>query len=123
MQVEVSGGRGRPSTIVDKDEGLGKVNIYTSDSTLQSMNTQIYYVFPWAKYPWKLLIIAITVILTVLYMHYTSILITNYSYFSGQFDAAKLRKLRPSFKETGGTVTAGNASSIRSHTFPFVLFN
>lgn len=25
MQVEVSGGRGRPSTIVDKDEGLGKV--------------------------------------------------------------------------------------------------
>jgi len=23
--VEVSGGRGRPSTIVDKDEGLGKV--------------------------------------------------------------------------------------------------
>ncbi|KAG6419638.1 hypothetical protein SASPL_121860 [Salvia splendens] len=51
--VEVSGGRGRPSTIVDKDEGLGK------------------------------------------------------------FDAAKLRKLRPSFKETGGTVTAGNASSIR----------
>lgn len=41
MQVEVSGGRGRPSTIVDKDEGLGKVNIYTSDSTLQSMNTNI----------------------------------------------------------------------------------
>lgn len=33
---------------------------------------------------------------------------------SCQFDAAKLRKLRPSFKETGGTVTAGNASSIRS---------
>ncbi|KAL5126147.1 putative acetyl-CoA acetyltransferase, cytosolic 2 [Glycine soja] len=29
-----------------------------------------------------------------------------------QFDAAKLRKLRPSFKETGGSVTAGNASSI-----------
>jgi hypothetical protein len=25
MQVEVSGGRGKPSTIVDKDEGLGKV--------------------------------------------------------------------------------------------------
>ncbi|KAL3036180.1 hypothetical protein AAZX31_02G290300 [Glycine max] len=50
--VEVSGGRGRPSTVVDKDEGLGK------------------------------------------------------------FDAAKLRKLRPSFKETGGSVTAGNASSI-----------
>ncbi|KAG2283890.1 hypothetical protein Bca4012_052592 [Brassica carinata] len=54
VQVEVSGGRGRPSTIVDKDEGLGK------------------------------------------------------------FDAAKLRKLRPSFKVNGGTVTAGNASSIRS---------
>lgn len=30
-----------------------------------------------------------------------------------QFDAAKLRKLRPSFKENGGSVTAGNASSIR----------
>jgi len=25
MQVEVSGGRGKPSTVVDKDEGLGKV--------------------------------------------------------------------------------------------------
>ncbi|KAF7119625.1 hypothetical protein RHSIM_Rhsim13G0140200 [Rhododendron simsii] len=30
----------------------------------------------------------------------------------GKFDAAKLRKLRPSFKESGGSVTAGNASSI-----------
>lgn len=27
VQVEVSGGRGRPSTVVDKDEGLGKVTI------------------------------------------------------------------------------------------------
>nr|GME16956.1 acetyl-CoA acetyltransferase, cytosolic 1 [Ipomoea batatas] len=52
VPVEVSGGRGKPSTIVDKDEGLGK------------------------------------------------------------FDASKLRKLRPSFKEDGGSVTAGNASSI-----------
>ncbi|KAJ6329562.1 hypothetical protein OIU77_011102 [Salix suchowensis] len=52
VPVEVSGGRGRPSTIIDKDEGLGK------------------------------------------------------------FDPAKLRKLRPSFKESGGSVTAGNASSI-----------
>ena len=25
MQVEVPGGRGKPATIVDKDEGLGKV--------------------------------------------------------------------------------------------------
>lgn len=25
LQVEVSGGRGKPSTIVDKDEGIGKV--------------------------------------------------------------------------------------------------
>lgn len=33
--------------------------------------------------------------------------------FLCQFDAAKLRKLRPSFKESGGSVTAGNASSIR----------
>uniref|UniRef100_A0A5B7AZS8 Putative acetyl-CoA acetyltransferase, cytosolic 1-like isoform X1 n=1 Tax=Davidia involucrata TaxID=16924 RepID=A0A5B7AZS8_DAVIN len=52
VPVEVSGGRGKRATIVDKDEGLGK------------------------------------------------------------FDAAKLRKLRPNFKEDGGTVTAGNASSI-----------
>ncbi|KAJ6921324.1 acetyl Co-A acetyltransferase-like family protein [Populus alba x Populus x berolinensis] len=52
VPVEVSEGRGKPSTIVDKDDGLGK------------------------------------------------------------FDAAKLRKLRPSFKENGGSVTAGNASSI-----------
>uniref|UniRef100_A0A8I6WFX5 Thiolase N-terminal domain-containing protein n=1 Tax=Hordeum vulgare subsp. vulgare TaxID=112509 RepID=A0A8I6WFX5_HORVV len=29
-----------------------------------------------------------------------------------RFDPAKLRKLRPSFKENAGTVTAGNASSI-----------
>ncbi|XP_065875186.1 acetyl-CoA acetyltransferase 2 [Euphorbia lathyris] len=59
--VEVSGGRGKPSTIVDKDEGLGK------------------------------------------------------------FDPAKLRKLRPSFKETGGTVTAGNASSISDGAAALVL--
>nr|VDD26598.1 unnamed protein product [Brassica oleracea] len=59
VPVEVSGGRGRPSTIVDKDEGLGK------------------------------------------------------------FDAAKLRKLRPSFKVNGGTVTAGNASSISRFLSPF----
>lgn len=26
VQVEISGGRGKPSIIVDKDEGLGKVN-------------------------------------------------------------------------------------------------
>ncbi|KAI5677697.1 hypothetical protein M9H77_08647 [Catharanthus roseus] len=61
MQVEVPGGRGKPSIIVDKDEGLGK------------------------------------------------------------FDAAKLRKLRPSFKETGGTVTAGNASSISDGAAALVL--
>nr|CAA55006.1 Acetoacetyl-coenzyme A thiolase [Raphanus sativus] len=61
VPVEVSGGRGRPSTIVDKDEGLGK------------------------------------------------------------FDAAKLRKLRPSFKENGGTVTAGNASSISDGAAAIVL--
>ncbi|KAL3633663.1 Acetyl-CoA acetyltransferase, cytosolic [Castilleja foliolosa] len=61
VPVEVPGGRGRPSMIVDKDEGLGK------------------------------------------------------------FDAAKLRKLRPSFKETGGTVTAGNASSISDGAAALVL--
>ncbi|KAL6573538.1 Acetyl-CoA acetyltransferase, cytosolic [Orobanche hederae] len=32
------------------------------------------------------------------------------------FDPAKLKKLRPSFKETGGSVTAGNSSSIWSHS-------
>ncbi|KAL0398903.1 UNVERIFIED_CONTAM: putative acetyl-CoA acetyltransferase, cytosolic 2 [Sesamum radiatum] len=57
VPVEVSGGRGKPSAIVDKDEGLGK------------------------------------------------------------FDASKLRKLRPSFKEKGGSVTAGNASSIRNEHY------
>ncbi|KAL8158620.1 hypothetical protein V2J09_000157 [Rumex salicifolius] len=61
VPVEVSGGRGRPSTIIDKDEGLGK------------------------------------------------------------FDPAKLRKLRPSFKESGGTVTAGNASSISDGAAALVL--
>ncbi|VFQ87209.1 unnamed protein product [Cuscuta campestris] len=61
VPVEVSGGRGKPSTVVDKDEGLGK------------------------------------------------------------FDASKLRKLRPSFKETGGTVTAGNSSSISDGAAAIVL--
>ncbi|KAG2684532.1 hypothetical protein I3843_10G079600 [Carya illinoinensis] len=61
VPVEISGGRGKPSTIVDKDEGLGK------------------------------------------------------------FDAAKLRKLRPSFKEDGGSVTAGNASSISDGAAALVL--
>ncbi|KAL0363113.1 UNVERIFIED_CONTAM: putative acetyl-CoA acetyltransferase, cytosolic 2 [Sesamum calycinum] len=61
VPVEVSGGRGKPSAIVDKDEGLGK------------------------------------------------------------FDASKLRKLRPSFKEKGGSVTAGNASSISDGAAALVL--
>nr|AJT35503.1 acetyl-CoA acetyltransferase [Gentiana rigescens] len=61
VPVEVPGGRGKPSVVVDKDEGLGKL------------------------------------------------------------DAAKLRKLRPSFKETGGTVTAGNASSISDGAAALVL--
>ncbi|XP_022973138.1 acetyl-CoA acetyltransferase, cytosolic 1-like [Cucurbita maxima] len=38
-----------------------------------------------------------------------------------QFDAAKLRKLRPSFKEDGGTVTAGNASIISDGAAALVL--
>ncbi|XP_074365482.1 acetyl-CoA acetyltransferase 2 [Apium graveolens] len=59
--VEVPGGRGKPSTVIDKDEGLGK------------------------------------------------------------FDASKLKKLRPSFKENGGTVTAGNASSISDGGAALVL--
>ncbi|KAG8642210.1 acetyl-CoA acetyltransferase, cytosolic 1 [Manihot esculenta] len=61
VPVEVSGGRGKPSITVDKDEGLGK------------------------------------------------------------FDPVKLRKLRPSFKENGGTVTAGNASSISDGAAALVL--
>ncbi|EPS67778.1 hypothetical protein M569_06996, partial [Genlisea aurea] len=61
VPVEVSGGRGKPSTIINQDEGLGK------------------------------------------------------------FDASKLRKLRPSFKESGGTVTAGNASSISDGAAALVL--
>ncbi|XP_024026335.1 acetyl-CoA acetyltransferase, cytosolic 1 [Morus notabilis] len=53
VSVEVSGGRGKPPTIVDKDDGLGK------------------------------------------------------------FDVGKLPKLRPTFKENGGTVNARNSSSLR----------
>lgn len=60
VPVEVSVGRGKPSIIVDKDEGLQK------------------------------------------------------------FDAVKLRKLRPSFKE-GGSVTAGNASLISDGAAALVL--
>ncbi|XP_055802179.1 acetyl-CoA acetyltransferase, cytosolic 1 [Solanum dulcamara] len=60
VPVEISGGRGRPSSIVDKDEGLIK------------------------------------------------------------FDASKLRKLRPSFKENG-SVTAGNASIISDGAAALVL--
>ncbi|KAG0461538.1 hypothetical protein HPP92_021835 [Vanilla planifolia] len=39
----------------------------------------------------------------------------------GKFDYIKLRKLRPSFKENGGTVTAGNASSISDGAAALVL--
>ncbi|KAJ4962709.1 hypothetical protein NE237_022648 [Protea cynaroides] len=39
----------------------------------------------------------------------------------GKFDPAKLRKLRPSFKEDGGSVTAGNASSISDGAAALVL--
>nr|GMD34229.1 acetyl-CoA acetyltransferase, cytosolic 1-like [Ipomoea batatas] len=60
VPVEISGGRGKPPNIVDKDDGLR------------------------------------------------------------QFDASKLRKLRPSFKE-GGTVTAGNASIISDGAAALVL--
>lgn len=38
-----------------------------------------------------------------------------------KFDPAKLRKLRPSFKDNGGTVTAGNASSISDGAAALVL--
>ncbi|XP_027185542.1 probable acetyl-CoA acetyltransferase, cytosolic 2 isoform X2 [Coffea eugenioides] len=39
----------------------------------------------------------------------------------GKFDAYKLRKLRPSFKQNGGTVTAGNASIISDGAAALVL--
>ncbi|CAA6661521.1 unnamed protein product [Spirodela intermedia] len=61
VPIDVPGGRGKPSIIVDKDESLEK------------------------------------------------------------FDPAKLRKLRPSFKENGGSVTAGNASSISDGAAAMVL--
>lgn len=61
VPVEIPGGRGKPSSIVDKDDGLQK------------------------------------------------------------FDAAKLKKLRPSFKESGGSVTAGNASSMSDGAAALVL--
>ncbi|XP_048624446.1 probable acetyl-CoA acetyltransferase, cytosolic 2 isoform X2 [Brassica napus] len=61
VPVEVSSGRGKPSVVIDKDDGIGK------------------------------------------------------------FDAAKLKKLRPSFKEDGGSVTAGNASSISDGAAALVL--
>lgn len=61
VPVEVPGARGRPSTIVDKDDDLGK------------------------------------------------------------FDAAKLRKLRPAFKENGGCVTAGNSSGLNDGAAALVL--
>ncbi|CAL4961554.1 unnamed protein product [Urochloa decumbens] len=38
-----------------------------------------------------------------------------------KFDPVKLKKLRPSFKENGGTVTAGNASSISDGAAALVL--
>ncbi|KAL5972448.1 Acetyl-CoA acetyltransferase, cytosolic [Asimina triloba] len=61
IPVEVPGGRGKPSLLIDKDEGLEK------------------------------------------------------------FDPVKLRKLRPNFKENGGSVTAGNASSISDGAAALVL--
>ncbi|KAL0307256.1 UNVERIFIED_CONTAM: Acetyl-CoA acetyltransferase, cytosolic 1 [Sesamum radiatum] len=87
VPVEVSGGRGRPSTIVDKDEGLGKSPIRQPIS------------------------IKISFKITDFKQNATNL----------KFDAAKLRKLRPSFKETGGTVTAGNASSISDGAAALVL--
>nr|AZG04487.1 acetyl-CoA acetyltransferase 1 [Centranthera grandiflora] len=61
VPVEISGGRGKKSIVINKDESLAK------------------------------------------------------------FDASKLRKLRPSFKENGGSVTAGNASSISDGAAALVL--
>lgn len=51
--------------------------------------------------------------LSISAQYYYESSITYFAFISCQFDPAKLRKLRPSFKENGGSVTAGNASSIR----------
>ncbi|KMZ65967.1 Peroxisomal acetoacetyl-CoA thiolase 2, Peroxisomal acetyl-CoA acetyltransferase 2 [Zostera marina] len=40
-----------------------------------------------------------------------------------KFDPVKLRKLRPSFKDIGGTVTAGNASSISDGAAALILMS
>jgi acetyl-CoA C-acetyltransferase len=61
VPVEIPGGRGKPSTLVEKDDGIDKL------------------------------------------------------------DAGKLKKLRPAFKPDGGSVTAGNASSISDGAAALVL--
>ncbi|GAA0184267.1 acyltransferase [Lithospermum erythrorhizon] len=61
VPVELAGSRGKPTVIIDKDEGLSK------------------------------------------------------------FDASRLRKLKPTFKPDGGSVTAGNASSISDGAAALVL--
>ncbi|XP_042490458.1 acetyl-CoA acetyltransferase, cytosolic 1-like isoform X1 [Macadamia integrifolia] len=48
-------------------------------------------------------------------------IIVNMDEGLGKFDPVKLGKLRPSFKEDGGTVTAGNASSISDGAAALVL--
>ncbi|XP_066342782.1 protein DETOXIFICATION 42-like isoform X1 [Miscanthus floridulus] len=45
--------------------------------------------------------------------------VLHHIYIGIPFDPAKLKKLHPSFKENGGTVTAGNASSISPFKFIF----
>lgn len=46
MQVEVSGGRGKPATIVDKDEGLGKVIVMNIHVHTEYMQCFCVLLFP-----------------------------------------------------------------------------
>ncbi|XP_068482341.1 acetyl-CoA acetyltransferase 1-like [Phaseolus vulgaris] len=43
--------------------------------------------------------------------------------YTPTFDAAKLRKLRPRFKQIGGSVTSGNASSISDGPATLVIMS
>ncbi|KAH9745364.1 Acetyl-CoA acetyltransferase cytosolic 1 [Citrus sinensis] len=105
VPVEVSAGRGKPSTIVDKDEGLGKQVGYNN---FLLANLQLPVKLP-------------SVCIWNCFSNFLLNDVAHVAFILYQFDPAKLRKLRPSFKENGGTVTAGNASSISDGAAALVL--
>ncbi|KAK4369289.1 hypothetical protein RND71_013081 [Anisodus tanguticus] len=107
VPVEVPGGRGKPSIIVDKDDGLGKASTLRSLFISQSNTITIHNLVPLhllLKCSWRLNLTTLRPIP-----------------MGSEFDGAKLRKLRPSFKDKDGTVTAGNASSISDGAAALVL--